>query len=50
MYRVALGEAVEHDAQQEPSTYTFHDGGYVDARGVNSEYVGAQADGSTMWR
>jgi len=48
MYRVALNEAIEADAQQEPSTYTFYGDGYIDARG-GATYGLPQTDGSKIW-
>lgn len=49
MYREALAEAIEVDAQQESATYTFDIGGYTDARDDSSVPTGRQADGSTIW-
>jgi len=49
MFRAALAEAIENDAQQEPLVYGFHAGGYVDARDAGSPTERAQADGSTIW-
>ena len=49
MYKVALNEAIENDAQQEQSTYIFDDGGYIDARDSGSDVGRRQADGSSMW-
>tara|TARA_X000001316_G_scaffold12173_1_gene6017 strand:+ start:191 stop:838 length:648 start_codon:yes stop_codon:yes gene_type:complete len=48
-YTAMLGEAIEQDAQQEPSTYTFYEGGYTDARDAGGVTVGRQTDGSTIW-
>ena len=49
MYRVALAEAIENDAQQEPQLYTFEEGGYIDARDDGSTGHRTQADGSIIW-
>lgn len=49
MYREALAEAIEHDAQQETSSYVYHDGGYADARDSGSLPMYQQPDGSTIW-
>lgn len=49
MYRVALAEAVEQDAQQEMTYYTYYRGGYTDARGGGTGRSGRQPDGSVIW-
>lgn len=49
MYREALAEAIETDAQQESATYVYGVGGYTDARDAGAVPIGREADGSTIW-
>lgn len=50
MYEMAVAYAAEEDASQEVTRYTFHDGGYLDARGSRSyDRYSRQTDGSTIW-
>lgn len=49
MYTDAIRDAIQEDAAQEPATYTFYDGGYVDARDAGSPGGRRQSDGSTIW-
>jgi hypothetical protein len=49
VFREALAEAIEFDAMQEQTTYTYYDGGYADARDGAGTGARRMSDGSVIW-